>query len=179
MNRYGTILFDNHSTNVTVAQFKRVIDRIAEIADAVQAKLKLFVIIGLFASTLLAWKVFSFESAIWWNGIKCGLVLMPAMVWVFAWFVFRQLRDAPKLVAELVDDKLDAVTQIRDFKEPVGLRGLFTSIRELRSEDGLGAVFDTVSGITLIANPVFAVLACFSLAVLLVLIVITPFVMLL
>jgi len=160
-------------------QFGRVIDQIAEIADSVHAKLTFFLVMGLLASFLLAWKVSSSESAIWWNSIKCSLVLMPATVWVFAWFVLKQLRDAPKHVAEFMDGELGVVVQLRDFKEPMGLRGLFTSIQELRKEDSLEAVFDTISGIALIANPVFGVLALLSLAVLSLLIVITPFVMLL
>ena len=164
-----------------IQQLTLVVNKIGDIANGLQSKLSYFIGIGLLASSALAWKLFSLESALWWNIIKCGVVLLPAVIWVIVWLVLNQLRDAPNLVAELASDENGVLANLNDFslKEPNGLRGVFSTIREFRNEDGLEVVFDTVSGVALIANPLFAVLAFLSMAVLSLLIVITPFVLLL
>lgn len=162
-------------------QLTLVVNKIGDIANGIQRKLRYFVVIGFAASSVLAWKVFNLESAIWWNAIKCGVLLLPALIWVIIWFVLDQLREAPELVAELSDDEDGVIANFENFSinEPEGLRGVFSTIKEFRKEDGFEVIFDTISCIGLIANPLFAVLAFFCAVVLVVLILITPFVMLL
>jgi len=160
-------------------QLKRVLDRIADIANSLQTKLAYLLGIGVIASAALAWNFFSSESALWWNVVKCGLVVFPVVVWILIWFVLNQLRDAPSLITELANDDEGVFANLGDFsvKEPDGLRGIFSTIKEFRKEDGFDVIFDTISGIALIANPLFAILAFLSMVLLLILIVITPFVL--
>ena len=164
----------------------RVVNRIGDIANAVQAKIRFFVVVGLVASSALAWKAFSLESAIWWNVLKCGLLVLPVLIWLLVWFVLNQLRDAPNLVADLVREEDGVLASLSEtglsqrlLKEPEGLPGVFRTIREFRRQDGLELVFDTISGVTLITNPLFVILVFLSMAILSVLIIITPFVLLL
>jgi len=142
-------------------QLTRVVDKIGDIANGLQSKLRCFVVVGLAASLALAWKVFSFDSTVWWNLLKCGAVLLPSLIWVLVWFVLNQLRDAPTLVSELAADENGVLANLNEFslKEPNGLRGVFSTVRAFRKEDGLEVIFDAVSGVALIANPLFAVLA--------------------
>ncbi len=163
-----------------IEQLTGVINKIGEIANGVQRKISYFVAFGLVASSALAWNLFSQESAVWWNALKCGVVLLPALIWVIVWFVLDQLREAPNLVAELRQDENGVLANLTDFslKEPEGLRGVFSTIKEFRKEEGFEVVFDTISGVALIANPLFAILALLSMVVLGMLILITPFVLL-
>jgi hypothetical protein len=161
-------------------QLFHVVNKVGDIANSMQAKIRYFVFIGLIASSALAWKVFSIESAPWWNLLKCTVVLLPVLIWVTIWYVLSQLREAPELVVELMSDEGGDLANLNSFslKEPDGLRGLVTTIRDFQSEDGLEVVFDTISGVTLMANPFFVLLAFLSMAVLSVLIMIAPFVLL-
>ena len=164
----------------SVERLTLVVNKIGEIANGLQRKLSYFVVLGLVASLALAWKAFTPESVFWWNALKCGVLLLPSLVWVIVWFVLDQLREAPNLVAELSHDENGVLANLGDFslKEPEGLRGVFSTIKEFRKEEGFEVVFDTISGVALIANPLFAILAFLSMAVLMVLILITPFVLL-
>ena len=165
----------------SVEQLTRVVNKIGEIATGLQQKLSYFVVIGLTASLVLAWKAFNPESALWWNTVKCGLLFLPSLIWVIVWFVLDQLREAPELVAELSADEDGVIANFGDFSlnEPEGLRGVFSTIKEFRKEDGFDVVFDTISCIGLIANPLFAVLAFFCAVVLVMWILIAPFLLLL
>lgn len=157
-----------------------VADRIGAIADGAQRKLRYLVLIGTIASMSLATIAFSMDSPWWWNCLKVGLLLLPAFVWCVVLLVLNQLKEAPELVSQLVNDDNGLVENIQNFslKEPDGLRGLFSTVRAFRQEEGFDVVFDTISGVGLIINPFFAFLAFFAMAILFVFILIAPFVML-
>lgn len=157
-----------------------LVNRIGEIASKLLAKITWFVVAGLIASVGLAWELYSSDSALWWNIIKCGFVALPALIWAFVWFVLSQLRDAPELVANLAQDEDGVFSNLDEFsiKEPNGLRGVFSTLSAFSKEDGLSVIFDTIGGITLIANPVFAIIAFVAMAILFLLILIAPFVLL-
>lgn len=159
----------------------RLIDRIADIANSVQTKLNWFLGVGMLASATLVWELYSNESALWWNTVKCGLVVLPILVWVVVWLVLSQLREAPRLVAELANDDEGAFANLSDLnlKEPDGLRSVYRTIREFRKEDGFDVVFDALGGIALIANPLFFIVAFLSIVLISMLIIIAPFVLLL
>ena len=165
----------------TSRELGRVADKLGSIANALQVKLFYFFGFGLIASLALAWKVFSVESALWWNLLKCGLILMPVLICLAVWFGLSQLREAQNLIAQLLDDENRELANITDFnvKEPTGLRGVFTAIRAFREHQGLERVFDTLSGVALIANPLFVILAFLSMAMLSILILVAPFILLL
>ena len=159
----------------------QLIDRIADIANSVQTKLNWFLGFGVVASAVLVRELYSNESALWWNTVKCGLVVLPVLVWVGVWLVLNQLREAPQLVAELANDDEGVFANLSDLnlKEPNGLRGVYRTIREFREEDGLDVIFDTLSGIALIANPLFFIAAFLSIILISMLIIIAPFMLLL
>jgi len=156
------------------------LDRLAGIATAVQSKLGWFLLVGLVASAVLAWQVYSPASSIQWNLFKCGLTLLPVLFWYFIWNLLGQLREAPELAVTLVADEPVDVGAMSLNKsasdQPQGVRALFSALREFRQNEGLAVVFDTVGSVTLLANPVFALFAFVMLVLLMLLILITPLV---
>jgi len=127
---------------------------VADFAAGFQRRLAWFLGIAAMASAYLAWLLYSPESLWWWNLIKCGLVLTPTLVWLFIWQVLGEMREAP------------------------GLRGLFSTLRAFREEDGLEVVLDTLGGVTLLANPVFAIFAFIMSVLLWIFILLAPFLLL-
>lgn len=138
-----------------------VVDQVAAIAAGIKRKLSYFVLFGLVATGYLAWSIYSPDSAAWWNALKCGALAIPALIWVFIWSVLAQLQQAPELVSQLMDDDdgLFANLEHLSLSEPQGLSGVFNTLREFKQEDGLSVVFETLSGVGLLANPVFAIFA--------------------
>lgn len=157
-----------------------VADRIGSIAESIHNKLRYFVVLGILASSVLAYYVFDGDSSWWWNTLKVGVLLAPAFIWLMVLLALRQLREAPELVSKLVNDDDGLFENINSFslKEPSGLKGLVSTVRAFRQEDGLGAVFDTISGVGLMVNPFFLFLSFFALVVLFMFILIAPFVLL-
>lgn len=155
------------------------IQSIANVASSAQRKISYLLVVGLAASAYLAWELYTPAGALWWNIIKCGLVLLPGLIWVFVWSVLNQLKEAPELVANLVQQEDGVFNNLAslNLKQPDGLRSVFSSLREFRKEEGFGIVFETISGVALLANPFFAVFALATALGLLSLIVIVPFVL--
>ncbi|RBP51632.1 hypothetical protein DFR28_1021064 [Arenicella xantha] len=145
-----------------------IVERVGMIADSIVRKITWFVVLGVFATLYLAWNLYSAESALWWNVLKCGVIALPALLWAFVWLVLSQLRDAPSQVAGLMDADNELMLNLKSVTvgESRGLRGLFSTLNALRKEDGLSAIFDTIGGVTLLANPFFALLALVMMAVL-------------
>jgi len=157
-----------------------LITRVGEIATSLQSKLTWFLGIGVVATLMLAWEIYSSDSALWWNVLKCGLVSLPALIWVFVWLVLNQLREAPALVAELTSDDDGVFNNLQELsvRKPSGLRGLFSTLAAFQREDGFEIVFETIGGLSLIANPLFAIVAFISMAALGMLILIAPLILL-
>lgn len=149
-----------------------LLERIAGIASSVKSKLIYALVLGALASAYLAWRLVSPESGLWWNLLKCGLIALPTLVWLFIWSVLGQLQQAPSLVAKLVQDDQGVFsgTNSLSLGSPKGLAGVFGTLRAFRREDGLGVVFDAVGGISLLANPLFAFVALITLGLLFLLI---------
>ncbi len=157
-----------------------LVNRIGEIATGVQSKLTWFLGLGVVATLALAWKFYSVDSALWWNIVKCGFVSLPALIWGFVWLVLNQLSEAPALVAELAsaDDGVFSNLDELSIREPNGLRGVFSTLAAFQREDGLEVVFETIGGVSLIANPLFAIVAFIAMVILGMLILIAPLVLL-
>ena len=155
-------------------------ERIGRIADGIQAKLRWFVLIACLASAVLAVSVFSVDSSWWWNCLKIGVLSLPVMIWLLVLVVLNQLKAAPELVSELINDDNGVFENMNNFslKEPDGLRGLLSTVKAFRQEDGFDTVFDTISGVGLIVNPFFVFLAFVAILVLFLFILIAPFVLL-
>jgi len=157
------------------------LESLAAVAKGVQRKITWLLVAGLLAGAGLAWQVYSVDSALWWNITKCTLILLPALVWSFIWFVVGQLREAPNLAVSLAsqDDGLLANIQNSNFNQKVGVRSLFSSLRAFRREEGLEVVVDTIGSVTLLANPFFVLLAFVMMVLMILLIIISPLVLLL
>ena len=146
----------------------RTVNRVAVIAGSIKRKLAYFVFAGMLACGFLAWSVYSSESALWWNVVKCTLLLLPALVWAFIWSVLAQLQEAPVLVSQMVENDNGLFNNLEhlSLREPNGLSGVFSTLREFRQEDGLSVVFDTLGGVSLLSNPLFAIFAFANWAIL-------------
>ena len=157
---------------------------IAEFADRAQNRLRWFVLVGGIACVALAITVFNPESTWWWNAFKVGVLMLPALIWVVVLWAFSQLTQAPELVSELITGDEDFIESQNRFSvnssagRPIGLRSLFSAVRAFQQEEGFETVFDAISGISLIVNPFFALLAFLAMAVLFLFILIAPFIVL-
>lgn len=154
-------------------------ERIASIAKGAQRWIFYLLIFGLLVSAYLAWSAYSQESAVWWNIVKCGLILLPALVWCFIYSVLTELREAPQTVASLVHGEDSLFGNFSEFSvsKPKSLLGVFSIVRAFRRQQGLGVLFEAISGIALIANPFFAFMALLSWFVLVCFVFIIPFVL--
>ena len=156
-----------------------LLEQIAEIADGTQQTIRYMVLAGVLATAYLGWKVYTPESALWWNLTKCGLLALPCLIWLFVWGVLSQLKQAPELVTELVSQEDGVFQNLSDLSldKKQGVRSLFSTLRAFKQEEGLELVFDTIGGITLLANPFFAILALLAALALIGIILIVPFVL--
>lgn len=154
-------------------------ERIARIAEGAQRWVLYLVLFGLLVSAYLAWSAYSANSALWWNIVKCSLLMLPALLWLFIYSILTELREAPATVAGLVNGEDGVLQNLSEFSfsKPQSLSGVFSIVRAFRRQEGLGVLFEAVSGITLIANPFFAVLAFLAFVVLVCFVFIVPFVL--
>ena len=157
-------------------EISKVIEQIAETARGAQRGIRYFLFAGLSASAYIAWQVYAVDSPIWWNILKCGLVLAPAMIWVFLWLVLLQLQEAPELVSELAHQPEGLFNNLHELSltQTKGLRGIFNSLKAFRQEEGLSVILETIAGISLLANPLFAIVALICAMILIGLMIIVP-----
>ena len=154
---------------------------VADVAEGVKRKLGWFLLVGLIASSSLAVQAYSPSSALWWNAIKCGLLMLPALLIAYIWNALGQLQEAPELAANLAssDDGLLGTLQSSGLSRKSAVTGLFGTLRTLRKEEGLGVVMDTIGNVTLLANPLVALIAFIMIVVLILMIMIAPLLLLL
>ena len=157
------------------------LEGVAEVAEGVKRKLGWFLLVGLSASIGLAAQVYSPSSELWWNAIKCGLVLLPALIIAFVWNALGQLQEAPELAANLAskEDGLVGTLQSSGLSRKSGVSGLFGTLRAFRKDEGLGVVLDTIGNVTLLANPLVALILFIMIVILIMMIIIAPLLLLL
>lgn len=145
------------------------VQQVAVVATKLEFMVTTVLLIAACSVAAIGFKLYTPDGLLWWNIVKIGVFVLPLLVWFVFWTVIRQLVDAPQEMAEIAtyDDNAigSALVQMREvsFKEPKGVFSLLSSVRQLRKTDGLEMVFDTVSGIALLANPVFALAVVVSL----------------
>lgn len=152
-------------------------DRLGTSAAIVQKRLNWFLGLGLLATFYLAFKLYSSDSAIWWNVVKCSTVSLPALILGVFWYCLGQVSEAPRLVNQLAADKEGIVDDIQSFRleQNSGLRGVLRTLNQFRQYEGLSVMMETIGGITLLINPVFLLLTLVAVIGLLVLILLLPF----
>ena len=155
------------------------LEGVAHIAHGVQQKLAWFLLIALLASGGLAFKAYSADSQLWWNVIKCGLILLPVLIWVFIWSALSQLQEAPSLAVALAsrEDGLISTLESSGLSKKSGITGLYGTLRAFREEEGLGVVLETIGSVTMLANPFFALVAFLFMAILIMIILVAPFIL--
>lgn len=160
-------------------QLSELLEQIAEIADGAQQTIRYLVIVGVLATAYLGWTLYTPDGALWWNVTKCGLLALPSLIWLFVWGVLSQLKQAPELVTDLVsqEDGLFQNLSGLSIDKKQGVRSLFSTLKAFKQEEGLEVVFDTIGGVTLLANPFFAILAFFAAMALVAIILVVPFVL--
>lgn len=159
-------------------ELEEVIQGAANIAGSVNRKIGVFALIGLLASASIAWLFYSPDSSLGWNVVKCGIVMLPAVVIGIIWQTLAKVADAPNQLAELSSaDGLVSNLKAIGLKKPDSIRGLISTVRSIRNEESLGSVAEALGGIALLANPAFLFVAFMSLAILFVLIIVAPFVL--
>lgn len=162
----------------SIDKLEEILRGTANVAGSLQSKVGFFTLLGFIASVSIAWMFYSSESSFIWNLVKCGTVLMPAMVLTCVWLVLGKVVDAPKQISMLANEEgLISNLQKLGIKKPDSFRGLISTVRAIRNEDGLGSITEAIGGIVLLSNPVFLLFAFISLAILIVLIIIAPFVL--
>lgn len=156
------------------------LERLANVANGVQRKLSWLIGLGLVSSAVLAWQAYGLDSATWWNVVKCGLIMLPSLVWALVWNILGQLKEAPELAGTLAsrDDSLFQNIQKSSFSDAISVRSIFSTLRAFRQEEGLGVVLDTIGNVTLLANPLFAIFAFIMMTIMIIFIVISPIILL-
>ncbi len=148
-------------------------ERIANIAQSAQRKVSYLLVAGLLATAYLGFELVSAASPLWWNILKVILVATPVLIWCFVWSVLGGLTQAPVAVANLASGQSELIHELKSINEPRSLRGLFSAVRAFRREEGFGVLFDAVSGIGMIASPLFAIMAFVALPLLLLLVLVS------
>lgn len=161
-------------------QVEVVAQGIGSIADSLHRNLRYFVLLGALACALLAFTAFDIDSSWWWNALKVMVIMIPALIWLLVLMVLKQLVETPELVSQSLHSEDGFIQNLKNgsIEKPSGLRGLYSSVRAFQQEEGFEAVFDSISGIGLIINPLFAFIAFLAMAVLFLFILIAPFVLL-
>ena len=162
--------------NVTATENEDLLDllnewvqQVAVVATKLEFMVTAVLLIGACSVAAIGSKLYTPDGLLWWNIIKIGVFVLPLLIWFVFWTVIRQLVDGPQEMAEIATDDDNVIgstfEQMREisFKEPKGVFSLLRSVRQLRKTDGLEMVFDTVSGIALLANPIFALAVVLSL----------------
>ena len=157
------------------------LNAIADVAESVKRKLGWFLAIGLVASAGMAFQAYSPTSALWWNVFKCGFILLPSLIIAFIWNALGQLKEAPELAASLAsnEDGLIGTLQSSGLSRSSGVTGLFGTLRAFRKEQGLGVVLDTIGNVTLLANPLVALISIVMIVILVLMIIVAPLLLLL
>ena len=151
----------------------KVFEQIANVASSAQRKLSYLLSVGLAATAYLSYEWLSAASPLWWNILKLVIITTPIIIWWFVWSVLGDLKQAPACVANLASGNSDLIPELKSIKKPSSIRGVFSVLRAFRREESFAGVFDVVSGIGIIANPFFAILAFIALPILLILILIS------
>lgn len=155
-------------------------DGFAEFATVVQRRLAYFLLLSVGVSSYLAAQLYSSSSSLLWNFVKCGVVFLPALIWLVVWALLGQAKQAPELVADISAGEDESFKELRKHivgRKP-GLLSLVGTIRELRNNEAFESVTDAVGSMTLLANPLFMIVAFIMLVILLIFIVITPLLLL-
>ena len=162
-------------------EIREFFSRLADFAETTQRRLGWFLLIAAGFSLALAVKLYSAESALWWNLIKCGLVLVPTLIWALIWSLLTQIREAPEVVTELATQHnlsfSDLRARVADDKP--GLISLFGTIREIRNNEAYESVSEAIGSVTVLANPLFMIIAFAALAILFILTLVSPFLLML
>lgn len=159
-------------------EFAEILVSSANVADKMKSKVAIFALIGLLASGFVAWLLYSPDSNLVWNIIKCGVVLLPALVTCFIWQTLANIVEAPDQFSNLIRDDEGIVSNLKSLSvnKPNSFRGLVSTIRSIRNEESLGEIMNAVSGVIILANPLFLFFAFISITILLLLIIIAPFI---
>ncbi len=162
-------------------ELEEIIQSVATVAGSLNRKIGVFAFIGLVASFAIAYLVYSADSSLGWNLVKCGIVMLPAVVICIIWQTLTKLVDAPNQLSVLTKRDGDIVTNFKTtgLKGPKSIRGLISTIRTIRNDENLGNIAQAIGGIALLANPAFLFVTFISIAFLLVLIIVAPFVLIL
>lgn len=139
----------------------KVFEKIGAFAAGLRRRLSYLLALSLSCYGYLAFQLCTPDSALWWNLIKCGVFALPLLVWGAVWFVLGQLRDAPETASGLVAGKDNILQHFSSLDEQKvsGVRGVYGTLKMLSEQEGLEDVMDTISGVGLLINPLFALLA--------------------
>ena len=138
-----------------------VFDRIGGIAETVFKRVRILLLFALLAAIYLASQLYALESPWWWNLVKILAPVFPVLVWGFVLALLNQIKQAPGVARELISDDDGLLHNLADLdlKQVSSLRGAYTTLKRIRGEESLGEVMETISGVGVLLNPFFLVLA--------------------
>lgn len=137
-----------------------LVTRLSDQATKARRKLRWALLLGWLASAVIAAMVFSPEASVTRNATLCIAIAIPALVWLFIWFILGQLADLPSVIKEFGQQHglVDNIQQLRSAPAS-GVRGIYQTLKILRQAGGLSDVVEAVGGAALLVNPLFAVVA--------------------
>lgn len=156
-------------------EFKEVLLAIARLAGNLNRKLSIFALVGLIASGYIVCLIYSSEMNLVWNFMICGLVLLPISIIVIVWRTLANLSDAPSHLSTLFNKNRRITSTLKSVREnPKNIRGLISTIRIIRNQEGLEESFSSIGGVTLLINPLFLLITFLSIVTVSILIILAP-----
>ncbi|MBX2848410.1 MAG: hypothetical protein KTR16_08820 [Acidiferrobacterales bacterium] len=105
----------------------------------------------------------------------CGLVLLPISIIVIVWRTLANLSDAPSHLSTLFNKNRRITSTLKSVREnPKNIRGLISTIRIIRNQEGLEESFSSIGGVTLLINPLFLLITFLSIVTVSILIILAP-----
>ncbi|MCH2189415.1 MAG: hypothetical protein MK188_00630 [Gammaproteobacteria bacterium] len=138
-----------------------VFEHIASVAESVLKSVRIILFFAGLALIYIASQFYSSESSWWWNIIKCGIPAIPVIVWGIVYSLLNQVKEVPETAREVVIDEDGLLKNLSelDIQQVSSIRGAYSTLKSFRHQEGLEEVMETISGVGILINPFFFVLA--------------------
>ena len=140
---------------------------VASIASSLKNSILYVLIGGASAVFFLAWQWIDFSTGYMWIILKAIPLLLPLALWGLLYLVIVELAELPNRAKTAKQDGGAVAQRLKGdhpkVDKPASFFGKLKSLfRVLRSAGNLAAIFDAVTGVILIANPIFGLLIFIS-----------------
>ena len=138
-----------------------IFDGVGRVAETLLKRVRILILLAFLSVIFIAFQLYSPESPWWWNTLKCLIPALPVTIWGAVYLILSQIREAPIVARELIADEDGLVSNLSnlDLQQVSNLRGAVSTLKTLRDQEGLEEVMETISGVGVLINPLFFLLA--------------------